>query len=164
MLESRLLPDLTSGFQPVAPGHVPFPVPHVAHYPLMNFNINALTRLLIDEFLRNGGEIETREFASPREFADLREKTIVNATGYGARALLDDDSIIPVRGQTARLIPQPEVKYGLFYLQKNLFVVPRGDGIVVQAQAAGDFGNPDARPDRAASEAAVAQLAALFPS
>lgn len=162
-LESRLLADLSPGFQPVAPGQHPFPVPHVAHYTMMGFNINALSRLLIEDFQRNGGEIETRTFESPREFADLREKTIVNATGYGARTLLGDDSIIPVRGQTARLIPQPEVAYGLFHMQKMLFVVPRRDGIVVQAQAPGDFGNPDATPDRAASEAAVAQVAALFP-
>lgn len=100
-LESRLLGDLSPGFQPVAPGRHPFSVPHVAHYTLMGFNINALTRMLMDDFQRNGGEIEAREFASPREFAGLREKTIVNATGYGARTLLGDDSIIPVRGHGA---------------------------------------------------------------
>ena len=35
-------------------------------------------------------------------------------------------------------------------------------GILVQAQAEGDFGNADVTPDRAASEAAVGRLAALF--
>ena len=70
------------------------------------------------------------------------------------RALLGDESIVPVRGQTARLIPQPEVDYGINYRGHNLSVVPRRDGILVQAQADGDFGNPDAIPDRAASEAA----------
>jgi hypothetical protein len=33
----------------------------------------------------------------------------------------------------------------------------------VQAQAPGDFGNPDTTPDRAAAEAMVARLASLFP-
>ncbi|WP_204336633.1 hypothetical protein, partial [Proteus mirabilis] len=71
------------------------------------------------------------------------EKTLVNCTGYGARALLGDETIVPVRGQTARLIPQAEVNYGLVYRNHNLNVVPRRDGILVQAQADGDFGNAD---------------------
>jgi glycine/D-amino acid oxidase-like deaminating enzyme len=161
-LESKLLSDLGPRSQPVEPGMHPFRVPHVRRYTQLVFNLGAYSRLLMDDFLDAGGEIETREFASVREFADLREKTIVNATGYGARALLGDDSLTPVRGQTAKLVPQPEVSYGLSYIGHNLVVVPRRDGLLVQAQAAGDFGNPDATPDRAASEAAVARLAALF--
>lgn len=70
---------------------------------------------------------------------------------------------MPVRGQTTRLIPQPEVTYGLYHLQKNVFVAPRRDGILVQSQEPGDFGNPDTTPDRAASAAAVRRLAALMP-
>ena len=41
--------------------------------------------------------------------AALPERTIVNCTGYGARALFGDELLIPVRGQIARLVPQPEV-------------------------------------------------------
>jgi glycine/D-amino acid oxidase-like deaminating enzyme len=161
-LETQYLADLGPHSQPLAPGQHPFPVAHVRRYTQLVFNISAYARLLMDDFLAAGGEIETRAFESPRQFAALREKTLVNATGYGARALLGDDSLVPVRGQTARLVPQPEVTYGLVYRGHNLNVVPRRDGILVQAQADGDFGNADATPDRAASEAAVARLAALF--
>jgi len=161
-LESRLLPDLGPNSQTLTPEQHPFPVPYARRFTQMTFNITAYSRLLMDDFLRLGGELETREFASAREFAGLKERTVVNATGYGARALLGDDSIVPVRGQTARLVPQPEVNYGLVYRGHNFNTVPRRDGILVQAQAPGDFGNADATPDRAASEAAVARLAALF--
>ena len=83
------------------------------------------------------------------------------APGYGARALFKDDSVVPVRGQTARLIPQPEVDYGLYLV--NLSVVPRSDGLLVQVlNDAGNFDNADTTPDRAASEAAVRQLAAMY--
>jgi len=116
----------------------------------------------MDDFFREGGEIVHREFESPRQFASLKERTLINATGYGARALLGDESITPVRGQTARLVPQPEVNYGITWRGHNLSVVPRRDGILVQAQAEGDFGNDDSTPDRAASDAAVKRLAALF--
>jgi glycine/D-amino acid oxidase-like deaminating enzyme len=161
-LESKLLADLGPRSQPVEPGTHPFRVAHVRRYTQLVFNLGAYSRLLMDEFLALGGELETRDFASAREFTDLREKTIVNATGYGARALLGDDTLTPVRGQTAKLIPQPEVTYGLSYIGHNLVMVPRRDGLLVQAQASGDFGNPDITPDRAASEAAVARLAGLF--
>lgn len=161
-LESKLLRDLGPRSQDVAPGTHPFRAAHVRRYTQLVFNLAAYSRMLMEEFLDAGGEIETREFASLREFADLREKTIVNATGYGARALLGDDSLIPVRGQTAKLIPQPEVTYGLTWIGHNLVVVSRRDGLLVQEQAPGDYGSANIAPDRAASEAAVTRLATLF--
>ncbi|KRG43715.1 D-amino acid oxidase [Stenotrophomonas panacihumi] len=161
-LERRLLADLHPGARQLMPGEHPFPVPYARRYTQMTFNITAYSRLLMDDFLANGGTLHTREFESPRQFADLREKVVFNATGYGARALLGDDSIVPVRGQTARLVPQPEVDYSLFWRGHNLNVIPRRDGILVQAQRDDDYDNPDITPDRALSEQAVAQLAKLF--
>jgi glycine/D-amino acid oxidase-like deaminating enzyme len=163
-LEATLLRDLHPRSVALEPGQHPFPVPHARRYTQMVFNLAAYARLLMDDFKRDGGEIEQRDFVSPRQFASLKERTIINATGYGARALLGDASIVPVRGQTARLIPQPEVNYGITWRGHNLSVVPRRDGILVQAQAEGDFGNADSTPDRAASEAAVTRLASLFRS
>lgn len=163
-LESRLLGDLRPVSQSLAAGEHPFAAAFAARYSMLGFNIGALSRLLLDDFRGNGGELETRTFDSPRQFAGLREKVVVNATGYGARQLLGDESIVPIRGQTTRLIPQPEVTYGLYHLQKNVFVAPRRDGILVQSQEPGDFGNADTTPDRAASAAAVRRLAALLPA
>ncbi|WOB47994.1 FAD-binding oxidoreductase [Xanthomonas hydrangeae] len=163
-LERELIHDLGPRSQPVAAGSHPFPVPFVRRYSQLTFNLSAYARLLMDDFLQAGGELYTRSFEHPRQFGDLREKILVNATGYGARALLGDDSVIPVRGQTARLIPQPDVTYGLVWRGHNLNVVPRRDGLLVQAQGANDFNNADATPDHAASAAAVRELARLFPS
>ncbi|MFO1337099.1 MAG: FAD-dependent oxidoreductase [Burkholderiaceae bacterium] len=154
--------DIYPRSEPLTPGQHPFRVPHARRYTQMVFNLPAYSRLLLDDFLREGGEIEHREFTHPREFASLKERTIVNCTGYGARALFGDDSLVPVRGQTARLMPQPEVNYGVHWRGHNLHVVPRRDGILVQAQGPHDYGNADATPDRAATEAAVARLAELF--
>jgi hypothetical protein len=63
---------------------------------------------LMEDFVVNGGKIEITEFHTPADFVKLREKVLSNATGYGARALFGDESIVPVRGQLARMIPQPE--------------------------------------------------------
>jgi len=66
-----------------------------------------------------------------------------------------------VRGQTARLIPQPEVTYALYL--GHLGTVPRSDGLLVQVlNDPGNFNNADTTPDRAASEAAVRQLAEMY--
>jgi glycine/D-amino acid oxidase-like deaminating enzyme len=161
-LARRLLRDLGPRSRALAQHEHPFPVAHARRYTILRYNIGTLSRLLLEDFLRYGGRIEMRTFKSLREFARLPEKVIVNATGYGARALLNDDSVVPVRGQTARLVPQPEVTYGLYHMQKELFVMPRSDGILVQVHSPGDFGNPDENPRRADSEAAVNELAGLF--
>ena len=156
------LPDIRPRSVALAAGEHPFRVAHVRRFTQMTFNIASYQRLLLDDFHRDGGEIIHREFAHPRQFADLAERTVVNCTGYGARALLGDESIIPVRGQTARLVPQPAVDYMLAYRGHNLMMVPRRDGLLVQAQGEHDFGNADTAIDPALSEAAVARLASLF--
>jgi glycine/D-amino acid oxidase-like deaminating enzyme len=161
-LEFRLARDLRPRSVALTPAQHPFPVPYARRYTQLQFNIAPYQRWLMDQFLAAGGTIETREFTRLRELAALPEAAVVNATGYGARALLGDDSIVPVRGQTARLVPQADAPYGITWIGHNLSVVSRRDGILVQAQQAGDFGSADTTPDRAASEAAVERLAALF--
>ncbi|SEM09475.1 Glycine/D-amino acid oxidase [Pseudoxanthomonas sp. GM95] len=163
-LESKLLHGIRPHGVPLDASQHPFPVPYASRYPGLIFNISAYAKMLMDDFLQAGGTFHAREFESPRQFADLREKTLINCTGYGARALLGDESVIPVRGQTARLLPQPEVDYGLYWRGHNLNVVPRRDGILVQAQQPGDYNNADTTIDRAVTDAAVAQLAKLFPA
>jgi hypothetical protein len=65
----------------------------------------------------------------------------------------------------ARLIPQPEISYGLFY--KDVSFVPRRDGLVFQAVGESDYygyDDPTALPDRAEAERAVNTIAGLFAS
>ena len=152
--------DLTPHGVDLTAGTHPFPQTYARRYTTMMFNIATYSRMLLAEFRQAGGTIDVREFHEPRELMKLRERTLINATGYGARALFKDDSIVPVRGQTARLIPQPEVTYGLYLV--NLSMVPRSDGLLVQVLGdTGNFNNADTVPDRAASEAAVRELADL---
>ena len=153
--------DLTPHSVELAPGTHPFPQAHARRYTIMMFNIATYARMLLAEFREAGGVVEVREFHEPRDLMKLRERTLINATGYGARALFKDESIVPVRGQTARLIPQPEVTYGLYLV--NLSMVPRSDGLLVQVlNDPGNFNNADTAPNRAASEAAVRQLAEMY--
>ena len=97
------------------------------------FNLAPYTHTLLTEFNANGGRIEITEFHTPADFVRLKEKTLVNATGYGARALFGDQSLVPVRGQLARTIPEPGVNYGLFY--RDVGFVPRRDGWSFKSRA-----------------------------
>src|SRR4051794_39132088 len=89
------------------------------------------------DFLLEGGKIERREFTSPADLQSVPQKVIINATGYGGRAVLKDDSIGPVRGQIAWLIPQPETHYSVMFKGVNV-LAPR-DGIVVQDTGIGEM-------------------------
>lgn len=142
------------------PGSHPFPLPHARCFTGMMFNLPLYAQALMDEFLARGGRIEIREFRSLGELAALPENVVINATGYGARALVGDESVIPVRGQTVRLSVQPAVRYAL--RSGRFLVMPRRDGILVQNVAeTGGFNNADDTPDRAGAEDIVRELQAV---
>jgi D-amino-acid oxidase len=115
--------DLTPHSQDLRTGSHPFPTRYVRRNSSLTFNIAAYSRQLVTDFLVEGGKIERVEFHSPTDLNQLPQKVMINATGYGARELWKDESIIPVRGQIAWLIPQPEVNYGVSY--KNVNVLSR---------------------------------------
>lgn len=141
----------------------PFPVPRARVFPNMTFNVAEYARQLTEAFLMEGGRIERRVFNHPSELAGLAQGVIVNCTGYGARALFGDDSVVPVRGQIGWLAPQPELTYAIDY--NAVSMVPRADGIVIQANGRNEmvgYGLEDETPDRAETEQALAMLATLF--
>jgi D-amino-acid oxidase len=155
--------DLTPRSELLPPGSTPFPAAAVRRRETMIFNIAGLSHTLMSDFLAAGGRMVRAEFHSPAELAQLEEKVVINCSGYGARALWKDESVVPVRGQIAWLIPQPEARYGLSYRDVN--VLSRRDGVVVQAVDGGDmkgYGETDETPDRAAAEASVKVIAELY--
>jgi glycine/D-amino acid oxidase-like deaminating enzyme len=162
-LEAELLGDLAPRPRDFPPGSHPFGARTLRGTSWMMFNISAYARLLVSDFLASGGKIEVVEFHSPADLGALRQKTLINATGYGARALFGDESVVPVRGQLAHLIPQPDIRYGLIY--QNVSFVPRRDGLVFQVIGENDyygFGDDTTVPDRAEAELAVSTIAALY--
>jgi glycine/D-amino acid oxidase-like deaminating enzyme len=144
-------------------GATPFPTAYVQRSSTMMFNIADYGHTLMSDFFAAGGTFVRAEFHAPSEIAQLKEKVVINCPGYGGRSLWKDESITPVRGQIAWLVPQPEVNYGLIY--KDVNVVPRHDGIVIQAVEGGDlkgYGDDHEVPDRAEADKAVATIGELF--
>jgi glycine/D-amino acid oxidase-like deaminating enzyme len=158
-----LIRDLTPTAQLLPAGSHPFPTPYVQRNSSLTFNVHGLGHQLITDFLLAGGKIVRREFNAPSELTALKEKVVINCTGYGARALWKDETVRPVRGQIAWLIPQPEVNYGLTY--NNVTCLSRRDGIVLQAspldEAVG-IDDTNETPIRAESEAALAVIAGVY--
>jgi D-amino-acid oxidase len=161
-LNSRIA-DLTPRPIEMPPGTTPFPTAHVYRSSSMTFNVADYSRQLLTDFLLAGGKIVTREFHSPQELTSLPQKVIVNCPGYGGRTLWNDESIIPVRGQIAWLIPQEDAHYGLTY--KGLSMLSRRDGIVMQYSKGGEdegWNDDNETPDRAFAEEGVNVLAELY--
>jgi D-amino-acid oxidase len=154
--------DITPRLQDLPPGSHPFPTRYAQRTSSLTFNIAGYSRQLLNDFFVEGGKLERVEFHSPSELSQLTQKVLINATGYGARALWKDESIVPVRGQIAWLIPQVEVNYGVMY--NGVFILGRRDGIVVQQGLNEIEGYNDANevPDRAAGESSVRLAAKLF--
>ena len=162
-LKHALIDDLIPDVTDYAPGEHPFGERHVRRSTSLMFNLAAYQRLLLAEFHANGGRIEVREFGTPADLAALPQRTLINATGYGARALFGDTSLVPVRGQIARMIPQTDIRYGLFY--RNISFVPRRDGMVFQDVGPNDyfgFDDDSLDPHRAEAENAVRTIASLY--
>lgn len=155
--------DLTPHSHDLPPGTHPFPTRYARRNSSLTFNIAGYSRQLVNDFLVEGGKLEHTEFHSPSDLSTLAQKVIINCTGYGARALWKDESIVPVRGQIAWLIPQPEVNYGVQY--KSVNILSRRDGIVVQSMAGGDmagYNDDNEQPDRSSAESAVKLVAELY--
>ena len=155
--------DLTPRGAELAAGAHPFAAEGVRRGAQLVFDITELGRLLMNDFLLAGGRIEPREFRAPSELASLKEKAVINCTGYGARALWKDETLTPVRGQIGWLTPQPELDYSLYH--GGVSMVPRHDGVVIQATGGSDaygYGDANETPDRGETEAALAVLAALY--
>jgi D-amino-acid oxidase len=155
--------DITPRSISLPPGSHPFPTKYAWRNTALTFNVADYSRQLTTDFLIAGGKIETTEFHSPSDLSALPQKVVINCTGYGARALWKDESITPVRGQIAWLIPQAEVNYGLQF--GNLNVLGRRDGIVVQSSEQGEasgWNDDNETPDRGEADRAVQTLAAMY--
>jgi len=162
-LQRELLSDLMPRTDSFAPGTHQFGARYVRRFTLLMFNLSAYARLLMSDFLENGGKIQIAEFHSPADFAPLPQKTLINATGYGARALFNDESVTPVRGQLTHTIPQADIHYGLAY--ENAWLIPRRDGLVFQFAGEDDYygyGDDSITPDRAEAERAIDTIEGLY--
>ena len=158
--------DMVPQAVPLSAEENPFPAfAYAQRTSSMHFNFADYAHLLLSEFFARGGRFVARDFHAPAELGRLPEKVVIHATGYAARDLWDDRTVMPVRGQTGWLVPQVEANYGLRY--KNASVLSKSDGVVVMNNPTEEgemFGVGDSLelPDRAPIEEAMALIAEVF--
>ena len=163
-LDSRIR-DIVPQAVPLDPADNPFGTPYATRSSQMHFNFPAYAAVLLDEFFGRGGKFVMRAFHRPGELADLPEDVVIHATGFAARDFWGDRTVIPVRGQTGWLVPQPGVNYALRY--RNMSALAKGDGIVIMNNNPdlGDMlgvGDSSELPVRPPIEEAMAALAGII--
>jgi hypothetical protein len=150
------------------PEENPFDIPYARRTEQVHFNFAAYGKLLLSEFFAMGGKFENRDFHSPADIVALKQKVVINSPGTAARDLWRDKTIIPVRGQTAWLLPQPASNYGVSY--NGASALSKSDGVLFghNSPAAALLGNMDGvgntreLPDRALVEEGFPLLAPVF--
>ena len=117
---------------------------------------------LLDRFVAAGGSVEERPVSSLAE-AVSGYRAVVNCTGLGARDLVDDDGLVPIRGQVVR-VRNPGLER--FILDEDnpegvTYIVPRsGDCILGGTAEEGDW---NTAPDPETAETILRRCAELEP-
>jgi glycine/D-amino acid oxidase-like deaminating enzyme len=162
-LQHEILTDLRAEGQTFEVGTHDFGNRSARRLRRLMFNIASYQHMLMEDFYVAGGKLTVVTFDTPADFAKIREKVAVNCSGYGARQLMDDSSVIAVRGQTTRTEPHPDIDYGVFY--KNVALVPRRDGLLFQYLGLDDyfgFNDDSTEPNREEAERSVSAIAELY--
>ncbi|ELS58089.1 FAD-dependent oxidoreductase [Streptomyces viridochromogenes] len=115
---------------------------------------------LTERLLKAGGVIETRTVSS---FAEVGAPVVVNCTGLGARELVPDPSVRPVRGQLV-VVENPGIRTWLTSTDdagEMAYFFPQPGRLLLGGTAVVDEWSLE--PDPAVAEAIVRRCAALRP-
>ncbi len=130
--EARTMDPLIATFPPavqlLSDAENPFPA-RMHRYVTLYIETGRYLWRLMRDLREAGGKIAVRRFSTVTEVAALPETLIFNCTGLGSRELFGDAQLIPVRGQLAILLPQPEIDYAV--TSRAGYMFPRPDGIVL---------------------------------
>ncbi|MFP2930503.1 FAD-dependent oxidoreductase [Pyxidicoccus sp. 3LG] len=119
-------------------------------------------RFLMDRFRALGGRIVQREVRSLEEaWADA--PLVINCTGLGARTLVGDETLYPVRGEVLRVEPSPVDRF-VFDADESdgvAYVIPRATDCILGGTT--EEGNWSLEPDPAQVEGILSRTAPLLP-
>lgn len=158
----RLFRDLFPDEELFGPGQHPFPTRYAARDHTLFIEPPTYLRALLEDVRIAGGALEIRTFHDLAEVRALPEPIVFNCTGLGARELVGDTELTPVRGQLVFLLPQPEVDYavnGVDGLGVH-YMFPRRDGILLGGTA--ERGVESLDPDPATTERILQAHARVF--
>ncbi len=116
---------------------------------------------LLDDVQQAGAEIVQRTLGSRADLDGIACDVFVNCTGLGARALVGDDTLVPIKGQLVHLPPDPSVRAMIIDEAAGAYILPRPTSIVL----GGSFvpGDWSLEPDAAATARILAAAKSLMP-
>jgi D-amino-acid oxidase len=117
---------------------------------------------LMDRFAASGGSVQRRTLSSLDEVA-ADARVVVNCVGLGARDLVDDTTMNPIRGQIVR-VRNPGVDH--FVLDEEnpegvTYIIPRSHDCILGGTA--DEGEWDLEPDPETAEGILSRCSQLEP-
>jgi D-amino-acid oxidase len=118
---------------------------------------------LINRFTAAGGKLAVGHVTSLTDLAD-KDTIVVNCTGWRARDLVPDPSVIPVRGQLV-IVDNPGIEefFAEFGEEEELlYLLPQGDKVILGGTV--EPGRTDVTPDADAADGIVGRCAAVVPS
>ncbi|HXH07717.1 MAG TPA: FAD-dependent oxidoreductase [Vicinamibacterales bacterium] len=121
--------DFAIDIEDFGPGEHPFPARYARRFTTMLIETPIYLNAMLRDFFIAGGRVVVRELRSKADLLALDAPVVFNCTGLGARALIGDEELVPVKGQLTFLLPQPEVDY--ITLAGGLYMFPRRDGILL---------------------------------
>jgi D-amino-acid oxidase len=153
--------DLLPGTRLLEAGELPGGYTSGWAYTAPSVNMPAYLEYLLGWFTDLGGTVEYETVAS---LAGLDAPVVANCTGIGARTLVPDDAVVPVRGQVV-VAENPGLTE--FYLDHKddgpdyVYLFPHDDVVVLGGTA--HAGADDWAPRPAVSQRILRDAAAVFP-
>lgn len=123
--------DVLSNFE-AAPDPT-LPPPYNYRYTFDTMIINPLLYLpqITNRFISKGGVIVSKRINHLRDVLQLRESTIFNCLGMGAKDIFGDPLLQPVKGVSLRLLPIPGLRYAVS--AGDVIIAPRGNEVYLGA-------------------------------
>jgi len=118
---------------------------------------------LLNRYASRGGSVE---YATAASLASVDAPIIVNCTGIGARSLVPDEAVVPVRGQVVVVenpgISEFHIDHGAEGTSDYVYAFPHGDVVILGGTA--EEGACDWAPRPEVSARIVRDCAAVFPA
>lgn len=150
--------DLYPGSRVLTTEEYPFPQLNARRHKTLLIEPHTYLRALLRDFYLAGGRLIVRELIDRDDLTTLPEPLLFNCTGLGAAELVDDEEMVPIRGQLSFLVPQPEVDYTV--IAGDLYMFPRSDGILLGGTH--ERGDWSLEPDTTTRDRIVRAHAELF--
>lgn len=145
------------------PGEHPFGDAYVRAWHGLYVETPRFLQRLLDDVRAAGGVVVRRRFAERAELQRLPERLVFNCTGLGARELVGDTELQPVRGQLVLLKPQDELRYAVSAAgPEPTYLFPRADAVILGGT--NGWGDWNLEPDPEITRHILARHRALFGS